>query len=414
MNQVHKEQLTSIENALPNRASLDVEIFGMEGIPEEVVALHNQRVLTQYHQAEAERRAATGNPTSGAANNGAQKKPKFESPSDLKKRLAEHKAAKLAAEQNGGGSSGASTPISAQAQMSNGQQTAAAQQGYPGYQQAYAPPPSTVTFSAPQTYHQPSVPGYPPSGYGAAPAGYGSPPIPAPGYQQPYGVPPMSGMHQPSQLPVAPPFSSPPGFPGQPPFAAPGYHAHLPPNSQASQVGAPRAYNSVSPAVQMPYNNSLSPQNGLPQRPGGGLPANTPSLPQRPAVSLPHVNAAQFQQMHQGQLPPHLSHSNSQGATTMLVGDLNSPDTPNAISQGPAPTTSLDELISTASKQADTRANSSTPAPATVVAKDDANDEKGAKKEKATKPSRMVYSDNEISPEEKMAKLPRYSFAVAG
>ena len=92
MNQVHKENLTAIENALPNRAGLDVEIFGMEGIPEDIVQQHNQRVLTNYHQAEAERRAATGNVTPGAAGNNAVKKPKFESPSDLKKRLAERTA----------------------------------------------------------------------------------------------------------------------------------------------------------------------------------------------------------------------------------------------------------------------------------------------------------------------------------
>ena len=90
MNQVHKETLTAIENALPNRAGLDVEIFGIEGIPDEIVQQHNQRVLTQFHQAEAERRAATGNPAPGAQNAGAMKKPKFESPAELKKRLAEH------------------------------------------------------------------------------------------------------------------------------------------------------------------------------------------------------------------------------------------------------------------------------------------------------------------------------------
>lgn len=43
MNQVHKETLTTVENSLPNRAGLEVEIFGMEGIPEDVVQAHNQR-----------------------------------------------------------------------------------------------------------------------------------------------------------------------------------------------------------------------------------------------------------------------------------------------------------------------------------------------------------------------------------
>ena len=112
MTQVHKESLASIENALPNRAGLDVEIFGMEGIPEDIVTAHQQRVIGQFAQAEAERRAATGNAGPGASGAGAVKKPKFESPSDLKKRLAEHKA-KKAAEQAAGISSGDATPIGA-------------------------------------------------------------------------------------------------------------------------------------------------------------------------------------------------------------------------------------------------------------------------------------------------------------
>jgi len=112
MNQVHKETLTSVENALGNRSSLDVEIFGMEGIPDDVLQAHNQRIITQYYQAEAERRAATGNPGPGAAAGGQSKKPKFESPAELKKRLAEHKA-KLA-EQAAGSSSGGNTPGNAQ------------------------------------------------------------------------------------------------------------------------------------------------------------------------------------------------------------------------------------------------------------------------------------------------------------
>ena len=110
MTQVHKESLSSIENALPNRAGLDVEIFGMEGIPDDIVTSHQQRVIGQYAQAEAERRAATGNPGPGGANG--VKKAKFESPSDLKKRLADHKA-KKAADQAAGIDSGTSTPIGA-------------------------------------------------------------------------------------------------------------------------------------------------------------------------------------------------------------------------------------------------------------------------------------------------------------
>lgn len=118
MSQVHKEQLTAVDNALPNRSSLDIEIFGMEGVPEDIIQAHNQRVLTQYQQAEAERRAATGNPPPGQGSGGQGKRPKLENPSDLKKRLAEHKA-KLA-EKAAGGSSGEATPVGAGQSMPTG------------------------------------------------------------------------------------------------------------------------------------------------------------------------------------------------------------------------------------------------------------------------------------------------------
>ena len=112
MSQVHKEQLTEIENALPNRSGLDVEIFGMEGVPEDVLQAHQQRVMVQFQQAEAERQAATGNPPAGSGAGGqAAKKPKLENMSEMKKRLAEHRAKR--AEGAAGGSSGDATPVGA-------------------------------------------------------------------------------------------------------------------------------------------------------------------------------------------------------------------------------------------------------------------------------------------------------------
>jgi hypothetical protein len=111
MNQVHKETLTSVDNSLPNRQGLDVEIFGMEGIPDDVAQAHNQRIIAGFYEAEAQRRAATGNQGPGVGGPGGQaKKPKFESPADLKKRLAEHKARK-AEQAAAGGSSGGNTPL---------------------------------------------------------------------------------------------------------------------------------------------------------------------------------------------------------------------------------------------------------------------------------------------------------------
>lgn len=83
---------------------------------------------------------------------------------------------------------------------------------------------------------------------------------------------------------------------------------------------------------------------------------------------------------------------------------------------------SLEDLISSASKQADevaARAQTLTPDPTlpkpVQAAKEEPADTKITKKEKdgkdkAAKPSRLVYSDNEISPEEKMAALDRYKF----
>lgn len=112
MNQVHKENLTTVENALPNRSAPDIEIFGMEGIPDDVMQQHNQRVSHEFFAAEADRRAATGNPVPGSSIQGAAgtKKPKLESPAELKARLAEHKA-KKAAEKSGLGSA-PDTPVS--------------------------------------------------------------------------------------------------------------------------------------------------------------------------------------------------------------------------------------------------------------------------------------------------------------
>ena len=92
MNQVHKENLTTVENALPNRQGLDIEIFGMEGVPEDIIQQHNQRIIQNFYTAQAERQAATGNPPRGqSGGQGPTKKLKYETPEELKKRLAEHR-----------------------------------------------------------------------------------------------------------------------------------------------------------------------------------------------------------------------------------------------------------------------------------------------------------------------------------
>ena len=95
---------------------------------------------------------------------------------------------------------------------------------------------------------------------------------------------------------------------------------------------------------------------------------------------------------------------------------------PRTLSNEAQGASSLDDLISNASKQADdnaARAKSATPRPnetqATAAPQEDTAEAKAAKKEKdgkdkANKSTRLVYSDNEISPEEKMSRLAKYVF----
>lgn len=59
----------------------------------------------------------------------------------------------------------------------------------------------------------------------------------------------------------------------------------------------------------------------------------------------------------------------------------------------------VDDLISSVVKESEAKAANGTPEPAT-----------GKKAKKADKNTRLVYSDNETSPEEKMARLSRYAF----
>lgn len=70
MNQVHKENLTHVENAIGGRQGLDIEIFGMEGVPAEILDQHNQQVTQKHFAEEAERARVTGNPVRGQYANG--------------------------------------------------------------------------------------------------------------------------------------------------------------------------------------------------------------------------------------------------------------------------------------------------------------------------------------------------------
>lgn len=131
--------------------------------------------------------------------------------------------------------------------------------------------------------------------------------------------------------------------------------------------------------------------------------------------------------MHQGQLggPPNSTdHSyNSQQNAQQPSGHIGGPGgapnfkapVPNPLLEPPtvlsANATSLDDLLSGAAKDADKAATTVEIKPEPRGAEQ--QEEKKGKKEK-DKSMRLIYSDNEISPEEKMAQLPRYAFVPSG
>ena len=82
--------MNEVENALPERKTIGVEIFGMEGIPEDVKQRHDKRVAEEYWQEQASRRQATGNPPAGSKEALASKTSKFGDDEDLTKRFKEH------------------------------------------------------------------------------------------------------------------------------------------------------------------------------------------------------------------------------------------------------------------------------------------------------------------------------------
>ncbi|PFH62171.1 hypothetical protein XA68_14840 [Ophiocordyceps unilateralis] len=169
MNQVHKEQLHQVENSLPNRQGLDVEIFGMEGIPQEILDQHRNRIIQNFYQAQEDRRIATGNPLPGQGGQHKRKKIKMETEEELKlrvkewrlKRKAEKEAvandpgdATAAAATSAGAAAGAAT---ATAHATSAQYGGQYQQPQRGYEQP------------PYTYQAGSPLGQPPGTMGAPP-----------------------------------------------------------------------------------------------------------------------------------------------------------------------------------------------------------------------------------------------------
>lgn len=300
MNQVHKETLSHVENALANRQGLDVEIFGMEGVPEDVKKQHEERIVKNYFDAQRERFEATGNPPPGEGR--PTKKIRVESPEELKKRFAEFRANKAAGKTQGSNGAPAAAPGAVQSP---------AQSGSPGtfVSTTTSSVPSAVTltrlqnspFNPPQPYAQPGYPNYPAN---AAP--------PAAAYNQ----------YSSSSLPARPP--SLPTAPGN-----------------------------------------------LPQRPG--YPAN----------------------YYPGQAPPGYPAAGASTIDELVAGAARSGD-------------DIDQLIRMA-EAGIKPGKTPTDGPGATAVPPAESGEKKSKKEKG----RMIYTDAEFSPEEKMAMLPKYQWQPA-
>lgn len=205
MNQVHKETLDHVENALTHRQGLDIEIFGMEGVPEDVIAQHNQRIIQNFYTAQAERQAATGNPPRGlSGGQGPAKKIKVETPEEIKKRLADHRAkvaAQKAAAANGTAPPVVAAPVDGQSPVQGTSPFPPPQPGFP-YPPAGVPAyPAAVSQTYPPTT-------YPP---GAAPGAFGTLPARPPSGAAVPGAP--AALPQRPNYPYA---SGAPGFPGAP------------------------------------------------------------------------------------------------------------------------------------------------------------------------------------------------------
>ena len=139
--------------------------------------------------------------------------------------------------------------------------------------------------------------------------------------------------------------------------------------------------------------------NGMFQRPAS-LPA-APGLPQRPAFAAPPVNAEEMHQMHQGQFKgPHSPAErplNPQHQQAQPTGSVVKPGSPTVkTSVVGEPTVDTSNEMTAKGKPGDTKAG-------------EGADEKKSKKEK-DKSMKLIYADNEVSPEEKMAKMARYAF----
>lgn len=253
MQQVHKETLTSVDAAIEGRSRPDVEIFGMEGIPDDLLSTHRQNIMNEYFAMEGKRTAQTGNPPPGQGEpNSRKRKADEETKEQRKARLAEHIA------------------------MRRAQRAAqAAQQG--NAQDPVAPTADQTVrileyLSIDQLKANNSLQLLPPTYNSSTPDNAPQLPTPHPSYYQP----PSTLQHAQQR-------------PGQLPYPAMHHPYHAPGHSP------------YSPAAPSPGHGMAPP----PAQPRLDHPQAAPqSLPPRPQVAMPNVNRDDMQRMHSGQGAP--------------------------------------------------------------------------------------------------------------
>ncbi|KAF9900811.1 hypothetical protein EC991_006870 [Linnemannia zychae] len=354
--QVHKETITTVPNAMEGRESVDLEIYGMEGIPEEDQIAYNAR------------QEAGDNPIS--------KRPKIATSSvefsaeDLQSQLAAHKAMMQAA---------ATPPVGPPA-------------GPPGMMPGFSGPPMMPPGmpGAPPVSGSPMMPGFPPMVPPPVGALGARPPPPFPGQFQYPGMPPAAASVMPAAYsqfyqprPPPPPFGMPPhpGFPNGGPMPPP---PGMPPRP--------------------PFGHQAPPPSGhvLPPRPGGISSPHSGPGPTSVPGSTPASTGIPNGQLHQGLKNtshitsiPDLSAKPSTGSTAAPSKPaVGAPAGAAAPLKGPVTTTAAP--VAPAAPAVKTENVAAAPAPAGGAS---------AKKE-----SVLVYGDNDVSVEEVRAALERYRF----
>lgn len=412
MTQVHKEQLQKVEHAIEGRESVDIEIFGMEGIPENEIAAHRQRVLSQISQAEAERRAQAGIPGTG-------KKSKVTAaaldPEEIKRRLEEHRRVvvdgSVTPSLTPGAHGGSASPGRSQSPAQYGAagsptvpaQAAYPTQGFPQHQPGFAAYPPASSF--PQT-------GYPTTPHFQAPVPF------APQQPLQYGAPAPAS--------TAPPYNGfggvNRGFSGSPPNAGFPHQQSFtpPPHQQSFPHQQPQQYpQHPQPHHQPPHhphsNNPLpkpSQVPGLPPKP------NIPGLPPKPTFAANGPPAAWGQNLHGQQHHHNNTHQQphhggfqqtggfggQQGFSQQQApqnGAAASAPIPVALAPSPIDTANVTPVGNGTSAPPNTAVANSTSA-STPVPEGDAKKKDEAK-------TKLVYDEIELSPEEKRAMLPRYA-----